>query len=73
MKMTTEQTLTDRIVVSRDILHGQLRIVGTRIPVYAVLQLLAVEKTIAEITSDDYYPDLAPADVFACIDYACRP
>ncbi len=70
--MATEQALTDRVVVSRDVLHGQPRIAGTRILVQTVLQLLAAQKTIAEITSEDYYPDITPADVFACIDYASR-
>ena len=70
--MATEQALTDRIVVSRDIVHGQARIAGTRILVHTVLQLLAAGKSIAEITSDDYYPDITPADVLACIDYASR-
>lgn len=67
-----EQYLTDRIVVSRDVCHGKPRIAGTRIMVYLVLDLLANRKTIEEITSSDYYPDLTREDVLACIDYASR-
>jgi len=70
--MAGEQTLTDRIVVSRDTLHGQPRIAGTRILVHTVLQLLASGKSIAEITSDDYYPDITADDVLACMDYRIR-
>lgn len=61
---------TDRIIASRDVLHGKPRIVGTRIMVVQVLDLLAAGKSIAEIISEDYYPDLTEADVRACIAYA---
>ncbi len=65
--------MTDtRIVVTRDVLHGKPRIAGTRILVYQVLDLLAAGKSIAEITSDDYYPDISEADVFACVAYASQ-
>lgn len=67
---STDQTLTERIVVSREVCHGQPRVVGTRIMVHLVLELLAAGKTIGEITSEDYYPDLTPEDVFACVAYA---
>jgi uncharacterized protein (DUF433 family) len=70
--MADEQTLMHRIVVSRDTLHGQPRIAGTRILVQTVLQLLAAGKSVTEITSDDYYPDISPDDVFACIGYASQ-
>ena len=65
-----EQFLTSRIVVARDVCHGKPRIAGTRIMVHQVLGLLAAGKTIAEITSGDYYPDLTAEDVFACLSYA---
>lgn len=65
--------MTDtRIVVTRDVLHGNPSIAGTRILVYQVLDLLAAGKSIAEITSDDYYPDISEADVFACVAYASQ-
>ena len=65
-----EQMLLDRIVVSRDVVHGKPRIAGTRVMVYQVLDLLAAGKTTAEITSTDYFPDLTEDDVRACIAYA---
>lgn len=68
----SDQPIFDRIVVSRDVVHGQPRIMGTHIMVYQVLDLLASGKTIAEITSDDYFPDITEADVRACIAYASQ-
>ncbi|TVR25050.1 MAG: DUF433 domain-containing protein [Anaerolineaceae bacterium] len=68
----SERTLFDRIVVSRDVLHGKPRIVGTRITVVQVLDLLAAGKTPLEIISEDYYPDLTEDDVRACIAYASQ-
>lgn len=65
-----DMQLTHRIVVSREICHGKPRIQGTRIMVYLILDLLAAGKTIEEIISIDYYPQLTREDVLACIDYA---
>lgn len=65
-----EQKLSEHIVVSRDILHGKPHIVGTRVMVYQVLDLLAVGKSFEDIVSDDYFPDLTIADIQACIAYA---
>ena len=65
-----EQVLRDRIVVSRDIAHGQPRVAGTRIMVHLILDLLASGKSITEIISDDYYPDLTSEDVLACTAYS---
>jgi uncharacterized protein (DUF433 family) len=64
--------LLKRIVATRDVLHGKPRINGTRIPVYQILDLLAEGKMVAEIISEDYYPDLTVDDVRACIAYASR-
>jgi uncharacterized protein (DUF433 family) len=68
----SEHVLSERIVVSREIAHGKPRIANTRIMVYQVLDLLAAGKSIAEITSDDYFPALTEADVRACIAFASR-
>ena len=65
-----EQVLRDRIVVSRDISHGKPRVAGTRIMVHLVLDLLAAGKSISEIISEDYYPDLTAEDVLACIAFS---
>ncbi len=70
--MTQSQPLLNRIVVSRDVCHGKPRIDGTRVMVHHVLSLLAAGKSIEEITSDDYYPDITPEDVLACLAYASR-
>ncbi|MBX3085128.1 MAG: DUF433 domain-containing protein [Anaerolineae bacterium] len=64
--------LTERIVVSRDVLHGKPRIVGTRIAVYQILDLIGAGKTPVEITSDDYFPEITIDDVLACAVYASR-
>jgi uncharacterized protein (DUF433 family) len=63
----TELPLSDRIVVSREVMHGSPRIAGTRITVVQVLDLLAAGKTPSEIISEEYYPDLTEADIRACI------
>jgi uncharacterized protein (DUF433 family) len=66
----TEYLLSERIVVSRDVVHGKPRIAGTRIMVHQILDLLAAGKTISDIISDDYFPDITAEDIFACIAYA---
>lgn len=68
----SERVVFDRIVVSRDVMHGKPRIAGTRITVVQVLDLLAAGKTPREIISDDYYPDLTEVDIRACIAYASQ-
>lgn len=69
---TNDLQLTDRIVVSRNVLHGKPRIAGTRVPVYIILDLLAAGKSIEQITGEDYYPDITSEDIYACIAYASR-
>jgi uncharacterized protein (DUF433 family) len=44
-------------------------VAGTRIPVQSVLELVREGFSFAEIIRD-YYPDLEPDDVRACIQYA---
>jgi len=68
----TDIPLSDRIVVSRELMHGSPRIAGTRISVVQVLDLLAAGKTPSEIMSRDYFPDLIEADIRACIAYASQ-
>jgi uncharacterized protein (DUF433 family) len=67
-----EQVLIPRIVVSRTVCHGKPRIAGTRIMVHQVLDLLAAGKTISDILSEDYFPDITAEDILACIAYASR-
>lgn len=68
----TDHPVFDRIVVSRDVMHGKPRVAGTRITVTQVLDLLAAGKTMSEITSEDYFPALTQADVLACIGYTSQ-
>ena len=42
---------------------------GTRIPVQSVLELIREGLSFEQITSD-YYPDLQPDDLRACVQYA---
>ena len=44
-------------------------VAGTRVPVQSVLEPLREGLTFSEIIRD-YYPDLEPADIRACIQYA---
>lgn len=60
-----------RIVVNPEIHFGQPCLEGTRIPVYAVLEL--VERGIPfEVIVRDYYPDLTVEDVRKCVEYAVQ-
>ncbi|MBI4311920.1 MAG: DUF433 domain-containing protein [Chloroflexi bacterium] len=62
---------TPRISVSPDILGGRPCVAGTRIPVYAVLELVEAGMSF-DIISREYYPSLTPEDVQACIHYATQ-
>jgi len=61
--------MKDRISVDPKIHFGKPCVTGTRIPVQSVLELVREGLTFAEIIKD-YYPDLEPDDVRACIQYA---
>lgn len=58
----------DRIESDPQILRGKPCVKGTRIPAALVLGYLAAGKTTDEIIHE--FPDLTPADVAACLDYA---
>src|SRR5438045_2824206 len=58
-----------RISVQPQVHFGKPCVAGTRIPVQAVLELLRDGISSSEI-SRDYYPDLEPEDVRACIQHA---
>lgn len=60
----------NRIGIDRNIVHGKPHVVGTRIMVSQVLELLAAGKTFAEIRSENYFPDLTDEDISACIAFA---
>ncbi len=61
--------MIDRINIDASIHFGKPCIAGTRIPVQNVLELLKEEVSFHEIIKD-YYPDLKPEDIHACLEYA---
>jgi uncharacterized protein (DUF433 family) len=61
--------MIDRIAVDPDIHFGKPCVMGTRITVQNVLELVAEGLSFLEITQD-YYPELAAEDVQACLHYA---
>jgi uncharacterized protein (DUF433 family) len=58
-----------RIQVSAGIHFGKPCVAGTRIPVQAVLELVRDDVPVDTIIHD-YYPDLKPEDIKACVQYA---
>lgn len=64
-----EQIGMDRIVVDPQIHFGKPCVAGTRIPVQNVLELLNEELSFADIIRD-YYSELRPEDIRACLQYA---
>ena len=61
--------MTDRIVADPRVHFGKPCVAGTRITVQNVLELIDEGIPFHGII-DDYYPDLAPDDIHACIRYA---
>jgi uncharacterized protein (DUF433 family) len=61
--------MKQRIAVNPAIHFGKPCVAGTRIPVQSVLELIREGVSFAEINRD-YYPDLDPDDIRACIQYA---
>ncbi len=61
--------MTDRIAVNPHIHFGKPCVAGTRIPVQSVLELVREGLSFSEIIRD-YYPDLKPEDIRACVQYA---
>ncbi len=61
--------MQERIAVNPGIHFGKPCVAGTRIPVQSVLELVREGLSFADIFRD-YYPDLEPEDIRACIQYA---
>jgi uncharacterized protein (DUF433 family) len=60
--------MTDRVVITADMLSGKPRIAGTRIGAAMILEDLAAGMTISDIV--DAYPQLTAEDVRAALAYA---
>jgi len=60
--------LSDRIVVDPEILAGKPVLLGTRLAVEFILELLASGQSENEILSN--YPGLTREDILACLSYA---
>jgi uncharacterized protein (DUF433 family) len=61
--------MRERIAIHPQIHFGKPCVAGTRIPVRSVLELVREGLSFAEIIRD-YYPDLQPEDIRACVQYA---
>ena len=61
--------MIERITVDPEVHFGKPCVAGTRITVQSVLELLDEDLSFDEIIQD-YYPDLAPEDIRACVQYA---
>lgn len=61
--------MNERIAVNPAIHFGKPCIAGTRIPVQSILELVREGLPFGEIVRD-YYPDLEPEDIRACVQYA---
>ncbi len=62
--------MLERISINPDICHGKPCIKGTRIMVWQILDLLSAGIPTERIISEDYFPDITPDDVKACIAFA---
>ena len=58
--------MRERIAVNPNIHFGKPCVVGTRIPVQSILELVSEGLSFQEIIQD-YYPDLQLEDIRACI------
>jgi uncharacterized protein (DUF433 family) len=61
--------MIERIIVDPEMHFGKPCVAGTRITVQSVLELLDEDLSFDEIIQD-YYPDLTPEDIRACVQYA---
>ena len=61
--------MIERISVDPEVHFGKSCVAGTRITVQSVLELLGEDLSFDEIIKD-YYPDLSPKDIRACVQYA---
>ena len=64
--------MTERIAVNPHIHFGKPCVAGTRIPVESVLEVVREGLSFSDIVKD-YYSDLQPEDIRACIQYGILP
>ena len=62
-------TMRQRISTAPQLHFGKPCVAGTRIPVVDVLELVEDGRSFQQII-EDFYPDLTPEDIRACIRYA---
>lgn len=67
--MTEKGHYKDRIVIDPQVHFGKPCVMGTRIPVENVLELIQEGIAFGEII-ENYYPDLEIEDIKACAKYA---
>ena len=67
--MTTSELL-ERISINNSICHGKPCIKETRVMVHQVLELIAADIPVEEITSEKYFPHITKEDVRACVAFA---
>lgn len=60
--------MNSRITVDPQVCHGQACILGTRIPVYQILRMLACGDSVEDLLRE--YPSITRKDILACLDYA---
>jgi len=65
-----EKEILERIESNPDICHGKPCILGTRIPVYLIVSLIAEGESYESIIKD--YPSLSIADIKISIKYAAK-
>ena len=61
--------MSERISTDPNVHFGKPCVAGTRIPVVDVLELVEEGLSFQKII-EDFYPDLTPEDVRACVRYA---
>ena len=61
--------MKERIAINPQIHFGKPCVAGTRIPVQSVLELVREGVSFSDIIQD-YYPDLKPEDVRACVQWS---
>jgi uncharacterized protein (DUF433 family) len=69
MNVKEGSNMNERISVSPQIHFGKPCVFGTRIPVQNVLELVREGIPFSEIVRE-YYPELKPEDIRACVQHA---